>query len=265
MRIRMILFVVALAIAHKAPACDCTQPSNYGNPACRAAITAALKGGMGNANTNTTSNSLSQGQGQGQTATGGNSASNATGGAGGSGGSATGGKGGKASSSSGSTSAGGSVSGVSSASSTGAIDNASNATGGTSGVSTSETNSGNTNVAASRIPVNTAVAGFQMTTAPCRYAEGLGIQTMPAGGAVGFTFKDHDCMKMGLAQEFYSKGMNDAGDRIMCAIKEVQGVLGSDCLSILAAGHGVVATIVGAPDTYTRAQVDAIVKKVVSK
>jgi hypothetical protein len=86
-----------------------------------------------------------------------------------------------------------------------------------------------------------------MTTAPCRYAEGLGIQTMPAGGAVGFTFKDHDCMKLGLAQEFYAKGMNEAGDRIMCAIKEVEGVLGRQCLMILASGHQQTVAVAVAP------------------
>lgn len=108
-----------------------------------------------------------------------------------------------------------------------------------------------------------------MTTAPCRYAEGLGIQTMPAGGAVGFTFKDHDCMKLGMAQEFYAHQQWEAGDRIMCAIKEVSSVLGKECLMILTAGHQVRVVVAVAPTeaepTYTRAQVDAIVKKVVSK
>jgi len=105
-----------------------------------------------------------------------------------------------------------------------------------------------------------------MTTAPCRYAEGLGIQTMPAGGAVGFTFKDHDCMKLGLAQEFYAHQAWEAGDRLMCSIKDVANVLGKECLMILTASHAHVSVQVqAAPVGYTQAQVDAIVKKVVSK
>lgn len=107
-----------------------------------------------------------------------------------------------------------------------------------------------------------------MTTAPCRYAEGLGIQTTGVGSSVGFTFKDKDCMKLVLANGFYAQAQFEAGDRIMCSIRTVADILGNQCLSILAAGH-VVAAVQPAPTvterTYTVAQVDAIVKKVVSK
>jgi hypothetical protein len=78
---------------------------------------------------------------------------------------------------------------------------------------------------------------MQMGSAPCRFAEGLGIQTTPFGTSVGFTFKDKDCWRLVLAEGFYAQGQMDAGDRVMCAIKEIKSVLGSECLMVLAAGR----------------------------
>lgn len=90
---------------------------------------------------------------------------------------------------------------------------------------------------ASRIPVNTAVAGMQETTAACWHAEGLGVQTMGAGSSVGFTFKDKDCVRASLAQGFYSRGQFAAGDKLECAIKVVRDALGEGCLETLALTH----------------------------
>lgn len=97
---------------------------------------------------------------------------------------------------------------------------------------------------AARIPVNTAIAGFQITTASCRYAEGLGIQAVPAAGSVGLTFKDKDCSRAELAQVFYARGADDAGDKLMCQIKLVREALGDDCLAEV---HVLVVTQVAAP------------------
>lgn len=90
-----------------------------------------------------------------------------------------------------------------------------------------------TTVEAARIPVATALAGFQNTTAPCRYAEGLGIQTTGAGAAVGFTFEDSDCKLVLIADGFYTRGQWLAGDRIMCKTKALTKALGKDCLDVL--------------------------------
>lgn len=84
-----------------------------------------------------------------------------------------------------------------------------------------------------RAPVNTAVAGFQITNAPCRFAEGLGIQTNNVGGSVGFTFKDKDCERFQYAQYMYARGQNVAGDRLMCLIKRIYEALGDDCLALV--------------------------------
>ena len=81
--------------------------------------------------------------------------------------------------------------------------------------------------------MNTAMAGYQTTTATCRYAEGLGIQTSPAGTSVGFTFKDHDCERFQLAQYLYSRGQTVAGDTLMCKIKSVHDALGADCMTLV--------------------------------
>lgn len=168
----------------------------------------------------------SNGQGQTQSSTTGPSTATAAGGnatTGASSAQAAGGAGGRGG-------AGGSAQGG--AGGTSSNDGNSQAVGG--GASGNATNTSTTyNEAASRIPVNTAVAGFQVTTASCRFAEGLGIQTMPAGTSVGLTFKDHDCVRAELAQMLYSRGQNEAGDRIMCQVKEVKAALGDDCLTII--------------------------------
>lgn len=97
-------------------------------------------------------------------------------------------------------------------------------------------NAGNqqiSNYDAARIPVNTAIAGIGMTTAGCRFAEGLGVQTNPAGASVGFSFKDKDCARFQLAQYMYSRGQVQAADIVMCKITLVYDALGTDCLLIV--------------------------------
>jgi hypothetical protein len=271
--IRNILFVAALAACHHVRACDCTLPQNYGNKQCAAQITAALKGVTpSNAAATSTANqsaSLSatqgqgQSQGQGQNAYGGSVGNTtASGGAGGQA-NATGGQGG--SSKSNSSSAGGSVSGVTSTATGGTSQSTS--AGGTVDYAPQST----TNVAAARIPVNTAVAGFQMTSAPCRYAEGLGVQTTPAGGSIGFTFKDHDCMRFHLAEVLYARGQDAAADLLMCGIGEIKKALGPNCIAIIHVQPPAPPIALAPPPAanpermYTQAQVDVIARKLVSK
>lgn len=85
----------------------------------------------------------------------------------------------------------------------------------------------------SRIPVGTAIAGIGVTTAGCRFAEGLGVQTMPAGTSIGISLKDHDCVRLQLAQFLYSRGQDIAGDRVTCQITEIHQALGDDCLALV--------------------------------
>jgi hypothetical protein len=256
-----ILCVIALLVAATpVHACDCLLSKNWSNPACKGKVP---KLPNGSSVSSTTTNTLGQGQtqtqGQGQTqsasATGGTS--NATGGkvsnsgnssnantaatgpitvstgastsAGGAGGSATGGK-----AVVGNTSA---VTGASTSTSNSSNqgNSHSSATGGAGGTSASESDSGGNSyssyAAASRIPAATALAGIGITTAGCRFAEGLGVQTMPAGTSVGFSFKDHDCARFQLAQFLYSRGQDIAGDKVLCQISELKDALGADCLA----------------------------------
>lgn len=90
---------------------------------------------------------------------------------------------------------------------------------------------------ASRIPANTALAAMGITTAGCRFAEGVGIQLIPGGTSVGITLKDHDCVRFQIAQFFYSRGNDLAGDHVICQIAEVRKDLGDDCLAYLAQEH----------------------------
>jgi hypothetical protein len=99
--------------------------------------------------------------------------------------------------------------------------------------STGSSDSQSTTYAAAHIPVATALAGFQQTTAGCRFAEGVGVQATAAGTSVGLTFKDHDCARFELAQFFYSRGQDIAGDKIICQIHEVKDALGADCLALV--------------------------------
>lgn len=242
----LIFAAVALTMGHAALACTCGTGTHQVGDVCVA--DASSKGSKSNATQN-------QSQAQNQSASGGTARSNATGGsvgavnsqsssAGGaasvgnvSGGAAQGGAGGNSrsdSSSSGGSAQGGSSS-VSDSSESGASSNAQ--------VS---------NYAAARIPVSSALAGFQQTTAGCRFAEGLGVQLTSAGTSVGFTFKDHDCVRFELAQFFYSRGQDIAGDRVICAVHEVRQVLGEDCEALV---HEIVA--VKPADAVTHAEMRA--------
>lgn len=260
-----------------AMAWDCTNPANWSlnvpgnecyhkgpNPTTPPATTPP---GNTSTNTNGNTNTLGQGQdqgqgqsqGQGQTATGGNatggkstSNSNATGGTS----NAAGGKGGKATSNA-AGGAGGSG-GAGGAGGTGTATSASDSHASTtltapSSATVDSHDSSSTYIAAPRIPVNTAIAGYQDTNAPCRFAEGLGIQTMPGAASAGFTFKDHDCMKFRLAEYFYARHQDVAGDRLMCSMNEVRKALGKDCLDVVG--------VVFNPPQVAVAPVDAVSHK----
>lgn len=237
--------IAAAMLSTAANACDCTISKNWSNPQCKGKTpkgipttvllqpSSASSAGAGASSTSTGT------QGQGQTQTNGNNtnASTSAGGAGGqstSASNAAGGKGG----------AGGSVSGVAGGSASANADG--NSTSNAAGNSTTEVS----NYAAARNPVATALAGFQVTTASCRFAEGVGIQTMPAGTSVGLTFKDHDCIRAELAQMLYARGANDAGNKLMCEIKEVKAALGADCLLTIA--------LIAAPIAQPAAPADAV-------
>ena len=199
---RYLFAIAALTIGHAAFACDCNIPADR-------AANPVLCGITGNTNVQ------NQGQTQVQRTTD-SSASN-------------------------SNATGGSVGPVSAAS-TAAIGNTSSTSSASGSGQADASNAGNTQTtvyAAARIPVAPALAGFQQTTAGCRFAEGLGIQLTSAGTSVGFTFKDRDCVRFELAQFFYSRGQDIAADRIVCAVKEVKATLGDDCLALV---HQVTAT-----------------------
>lgn len=244
--------IIATMAGTAAQACDCTISKNWSNPACKGKTpkgipTSVLLQPSATSTSGAGASSTSTGtQGQGQTQTNGNNTdtSTAAGGAGGSsaaraqGGSATGGAGGSA---------------AASANTDG------NASASTAGNITSEVS----NYAAARNPVATALAGFQVTTASCRFAEGVGIQTMPAGTSVGLTFKDHDCIRAELAQMLYSRGARAAGDKLMCEIREVKDALGADCLVTISL---VVEAPVAAPvDAVTHQELLEAEKRIVTR
>lgn len=219
--------LLAVLSSAQAMACDCTISKNWSRPECKGKTpkgipTSVLLHAGANANAGASSNATATGtQGQGQTQTqtaqGGAASSTAAGG------NATGGA-------SNSSARGGNAQGGTGGSASASANTDGNATASTAGNTTSETS----NYAAAKNPVATALAGFQVTTASCRFAEGVGIQTMPAGTSVGLTFKDHDCVRAELAQMLYARGARAAGDKLMCEIKEVHDALGKDCLSIIA-------------------------------
>lgn len=217
---------VALMSGHAALACTCGAGTvQQGDVCVAAAPTTVLQHPKATA-TAGASASQSQGQGQAQgqsqTSTGGNSTS--------AGGSAVTGA------STSSANGGSATSGASTSDARGG-----NAQGGAGGSSAAQggANSDSYTSIAPRAPVSTALAGFQQTTAGCRFAEGLGLQLTSAGTSVGFTFKDHDCVRFELAQFFYSRGQDIAGDRIICAVHEVRQTLGDDCEALV---HEIVLT-----------------------
>lgn len=147
---------------------------------------------------------------------------------------------------------------------TGTSSASANATGNSGAASNGNSSTYNSTYAAARIPVATALAGVQNTTAACRYAEGLGLQLTSAGTSVGFTFKDHDCERAALADAFYARGQNQAGDLIECQIKTVRDALGADCVTIL----GMRTVDDGGPertDAVTHAELEAVEKRIVTR
>jgi hypothetical protein len=254
-----ILCVIALLVAATpVHACDCLLSKNWSNPACKGKVPKLPNGSsVSSTTTNTLSQGQTQGQGQTQSASATGGTSNATGGkvsnsgnstnanqssskvsvsagpvsaAGGSGGQATGGA---------STAEGGSVGNTSSTSNSSNQGNSRSSAAGGSSTSEGSSDSQTSVYAAPRIPVGTAVASIGITTAGCRFAEGLGVQTMPAGTSLGFSFKDHDCARFQLAQFLYSRGQDIAGDKVLCQITELKDALGADCLADV---HQIVAT-----------------------
>lgn len=79
----------------------------------------------------------------------------------------------------------------------------------------------------------TAIAGTGNTTAGCRYVSGAGGQAPVIGLALNLNFKDKDCERLGLAQYLYGRGLDGAGDRVMCTITELRKTLGEDCLALV--------------------------------
>lgn len=192
---------VLLTLTSQAYAWDCNYWEQHSNPKAE-----CYKAPVDPNPTSTSTASQHQGQGQAQTAQGG---AGGTGGAGGQGlaiASATNDSHAQASSDSNAASQ---------------ADNAGN----------NQTTEFNSN--APRMPVNTAIAGFQITNAPCRYSEGVGIQTSPVGASVGFTFKDKDCERFQYAQYLYYRGQTIAGARLMCRIKRIKEALGEDCEALM--------------------------------
>lgn len=235
---KLIISAVALA---------CTLPAFAGNKACDT---------KGNSNGNTTNQAnANQSQSQSQNATGGSASSVANGGS-------VGSLASESTSRVGNTTASGGSGGQGGAGGTGG-------NGGTGGTSTSESGSSSQsgassngqaitdNYAAAHIPVNTALAGFQTTTAGCRYGEGLGVQLSNAGVSGGLSFKDHDCARLQLAEFFYSRGQDIAGDRVICQIREVQQALGDDCLGLV---HEVTATVPS--DAVTHAELRTVERSI---
>lgn len=108
------------------------------------------------------------------------------------------------------------------------------------GGASSLTDSGNAEVVihgdtyeAPRLPVASAIAGGTNTTADCRYSVGAGGQATVLGLSLGFGRKDKDCFRLQLADRFYDTANPDAGDVIMCRIKELREAFGADCLVML--------------------------------
>lgn len=193
------IMLVLSALASPAFAWDCNYWSQSTDPKAECYKPPSTPGGN---NTNTNSQDQHQGQHQAQ-----NQSQTAQGGAGGTGVGV----------------------GLAASRSSSSSDSLANATADNAGNSqTTEFNS-----YTPRAPVNTAVAGFQITNAPCRFAEGVGIQTSPVGASVGFTFKDKDCERFQYAQYMYARGQNIAGDRLMCLIKRIHEALGDDCLALV--------------------------------
>lgn len=214
MRSRYLFAVMFVMVTSAAHAWDCNDAAN------RSLNVPGNECYTGNASPAPSGQSQAQGQRQGQ-AQGQGQQQSATGGKGGSGG--QGGLGG----------AGGDAQGGSSQATGGAGGNAS-ATG--SQQSQSADNAGNSQSTAytsPRQPVMTAVAGFGETTAKCRYTNGAGVQTFPAGVAFGFSFKDKDCERIALSNLFYSRGQSSAGDRLICSVVSVRSALGDDCLALV--------------------------------
>lgn len=262
-----LILLGGISTAH---ACDCLISKNWNRPQCKGHTPVPVPPPMKVAAppTVTQTQGQSQTQGQGQTLNLSNANTNtsrssskvsvsqgpvsATGGAGGS---ATGG-----SSTVGNTSA---VTGASTSSATANSANQGNssATGGsaTSGPSTSDSSSGGNSyssyTAAARVASASAVAGFGITTAGCRFAEGVGVQAIPGGTSVGLSFKDHDCARFEIAQFLYSRGQDSAGDRVMCQIRDVADALGKDCLTII---HVAAAPV----DAVTHADLDTALRAV---
>lgn len=86
---------------------------------------------------------------------------------------------------------------------------------------------------APRIPVATAASGGTNTTAACRYSVGAGGQATFLGLSFGIGRKDRDCERIALADMMYDRGNPDAGDVIMCRVKELREAFGDDCLTML--------------------------------
>jgi hypothetical protein len=63
---------------------------------------------------------------------------------------------------------------------------------------------------------------------------GAGGQATILGLSFGIGRKDRDCERVALAEMMYDRGNPDAGDAIMCRVRELREAFGADCLAMLA-------------------------------
>lgn len=71
------------------------------------------------------------------------------------------------------------------------------------------------------------------TTAECYSTVGFGVSSPVGGISFGTGRKAKDCSRLALAERFYARGQNAAGDRLMCTITEVREALGEDCIALV--------------------------------
>jgi hypothetical protein len=136
----------------------------------------------------------------------------------------------------------------------------------TSGASAS---SGGNSVSNSSVykEVQQAVDGYSSgtnTTSGCRYDSHMGLGSVLGGISFGRGFKDKGCVQLKLANEFWSKGMNIAAERIYCSIKEVKEALGEDCIALLNEQHAITPPA-AVSDAVTHDELNNAMKKALSK
>lgn len=102
----------------------------------------------------------------------------------------------------------------------------------------SSANSGGNSVSNSSVytEVKRAVTGNSSgsnTTAGCRYDSHMGLGSVLGGLSFGRSYKDRDCLKLQVANDLWSKGLNLAAVRVYCTIPTIKDALGDDCEALL--------------------------------